>query len=447
MRSNKVCSDFTPVEYGLILLTFIICLIGALQFSVYLCPDERGRKLLTDWISLHKALPTGEEPETIMRIWGFSYALRPYLSSIIGALFMLLFVQFTESPVILLAASRMGSALALSGCGYYCLRLGHRIFQKRSSAMLLATMVCLLPQAVFLGSYLNNDILGLFAVCAMLCYMVEAYDDRCSVKSCIRLAVACSMGLLSYYAVYGWILMSFLFCLAAAAFDRKLPDRGRLILTRSALIGSICLVLAGWFFIRNAILHQGDPLGLAAEGVSRARMREMGYTLQDYVCCQDDGMTLLQFLQWKDYEWCWMTARSFVGVFGGMTIYLPTERYGLYYIWFLGGMMLFFAVLRRQRPKRRDALLMIAMLLASIITVGLHLWHSYARDYQPQGRYVISLILPLGFMLSYGLDRVSVGLNGKDGGIIPMDPAISLIALWMLMFLRSALETMSKMLV
>ena len=45
--------------------------------------------------------------EVIISGWGFSYALRPYLASIVGAGFQKLAACFTDSPRILLAASRM----------------------------------------------------------------------------------------------------------------------------------------------------------------------------------------------------------------------------------------------------------------------------------------------------------------------------------------------------
>ena len=30
------------------------------------CPDEAGKRMISDWISIHGTLPTGFEPEVIM---------------------------------------------------------------------------------------------------------------------------------------------------------------------------------------------------------------------------------------------------------------------------------------------------------------------------------------------------------------------------------------------
>ncbi|MCR5577150.1 MAG: hypothetical protein K6F56_09100, partial [Oscillospiraceae bacterium] len=97
------------------------------------CPDEAGRKMLSDWICYKGTLPTGDEPATMLMSWvdwnapvptlrtdteydgwGFSYALRPYLAAIVGALFMKIAALFTESPRVLLAASRMCSVLSVT---------------------------------------------------------------------------------------------------------------------------------------------------------------------------------------------------------------------------------------------------------------------------------------------------------------------------------------------
>ena len=73
---------------ALVLLVFAVCLAGALTVSPERCPDETARMRLTGWIYEHGSLPTGNEPETLIPGWGFSYALRPYLSAMIGAFFM-----------------------------------------------------------------------------------------------------------------------------------------------------------------------------------------------------------------------------------------------------------------------------------------------------------------------------------------------------------------------
>ncbi len=465
MRSEQY-ERFSALEIVLIVLCFCICLTGALLLPVDKCPDEGGRCQISDWIYRTGTLPTGDEwqtilmkwqdtsapvgtiiPDTPVDGWGFSYALRPYLSSIIAALFMKAASLFTGSPRALFVASRMGSVLSVTLCCFFCLRLGHRLFERRGSALLFATLVCFLPQVMFLGMYQNNDIMALCTVSMMLYFWVEGCKRKWPVQSCVGLAVSFSMGLLSYYSIYGWILMCALFCVPAVLTDPEIPDKGRLILRRAALIAGICLLLAGWFFIRNAILHNGDFLGIASEETSREKMRALGYTLYDYVRYCDLGMDVAAFLQMGDRWWLRMTCWSFVGVFGYMDILLPMPQYNIYYLVFITGAVLYAAVLIRHKPGKRDALLMFMMVSAGVITFFLHFWQSYARDYQPQGRYVITLILPLAYMPSYGSDKTVFAVRDpKTGKAVELNPAVVLSVLWLTLFVWAACGTMTKML-
>ena len=153
-------------------------------------------------------LPTGDEIETFVfgpppeETWGFSYALCPYLSAIIGAVFVKAAKFLFSSERILLLAARMGSVLAIPGSCWFLLKLGCRLFARRSSCILFAVLICFLPQVQFLGMYHNNDALSLFAVCMM----------------CI------------------------VFCIVSVLINPEISNKGGLILKRGGLIAGICLV-------------------------------------------------------------------------------------------------------------------------------------------------------------------------------------------------------------
>ena len=443
----------SATEYLLVMLTFCICITGALLLPFNQCPDELGRGRLIMWMVEKGTLPTGDELETIGLNpppgvnYGFSYALRPYLSSMIGAVFVKIARLFFESDRVLLLAARMGSVLSVTGCCWFCLRLGHRLFDRRSSVILFAALVCFLPQVQFLGMYHNNDALSLFAVCMMLFFLIEGHAQHWPVKCCIGLAVGFSVGLLSYYSIYGWILICAVFCIVSVMTDREIADKGSLIFKRTGLIAGICLLLAGWFFIRSAILHNGDFLGIAYEEVSRERVKSLGYNLFQYKCYRREGLSIPAFLRLRNCEWLRMTAQSFVGTFGNMSLYLPMFLYGIYFTIFVFGLLRFLAVLIHRRLSRRDGLLMLVMLVSGGINVVLHFWQSYARDYQPQGRYIITVILPLAFMLAYGSDKTDLTVRDpKPGKAAILNPAAMITVLWLLLLAWAACGTMSRML-
>ena len=429
---------------------FAVALTGANIIPVAQCPDEAGRRLLSDWIYDTGTLPTGNEYETYIELWGFSYALRPFLSAMIGAFFMRLTSIFTSSAQMLLATSRMSSVLSITACCFFCLKLGHRIFKERRYAVMLAVFVCFLPQVMFLGMYQNNDILGLASVSAMLYFLAEGADTCWSIRSCIGLSVSFSVGLLSYYSVYVWLLMGGVFCVISVLHDKRIGTKPEFLIKHIALVCGICILLAGWFFIRNALLHNGDLLGIASEAASRRALEEQGYTLQPYVSLKRDGYSIPDFFMYHDGEFIKWTLQSLIGVFGYMDIRLPGQLYRLYYAVFLLCVILYLLRILRHKPDFSERLMMFTVAAAAFLSFILHFWTSYTRDYQPQGRYIISSALLLGIMLSWGLEYAEKQLNNKAAETvfqrILYRPSVIMSVLWSCMFVISAALGMTQML-
>ena len=430
---------YSRAEIALLAFVFLVCLVGAAVLPMDQCPDEEGRSLLARWIVSTGTLPTGDEPEVMIRGWGFSYALRPYLSSMISAVFVRLGSLISSGARFLRLCARLTSVLSVTGCGYFCLRLGHSLFRRRSSALLLAATVCALPQVLFLGMYENCDALSLCAVSAMLAFAAEGQNNAWEMRTCAALSLAFSAALLSYYSVYGWILAVGVFFLVCASTDGRIEDKLRFFARRIALMACVCLLLAGWFFLRNAWLHGGDPFGMAAEGRSREAMRAQGVSLYDYGSARADGVSLLRFLRRDRFYWLKITVRSFFGMFGYMDLPMPRTVYRLYYALTGLGFVWFLAVLLRQKPKLREMPLFLTMTAGCAITFLLHLWQSYARDFQPQGRYIITLSLWLGYMFAFAADRT----GGEERSASA--PALVLTGAWIGAFF-AALPAMLRML-
>ena len=420
------------------------------------CPDEEGRMLLTRWIYDKGILPTGNEKEIMIPGWGFSYALRPYLSSIIGAMFMRVVSLFTISEQALLTASRMTSVLAITCCFYFCLRLGHCLFRRRSSAVLLAMLVCYLPQVMFLGMYQNCDSLSLAAVGAMLTVFVEGNDKKWRFWDCVRLGFAVAAALLSYYSVYGWIFTIAIVCMIAVLSDSTISEKGKVIIRAAATVMGICLICAGWFFIRNAALHDGDFLGLSSEQASREAMRLQGLEIQ-YNSPMLNGESVLDFFRIHGTLWRRLTMQSFIGVFGYMNIFMGMEWYGIYYAILVTGVIFYLIRIIHIHPTRKEGLLVILMLVSTIIGIVLHFWQSYSRDIQPQGRYIETTIFYLAYMFAAGVDGTEFRIQGvqsadsdmvqKKGWVdVRFDKlGVIVILIWVFLFFKVFFSTMIQM--
>ena len=95
-------------------------------------------------------------------LWGFSYALYPYLTAIISSVFMAITSLFTKSAAALLTAARLTSVLSGTGTLIVVFLIGEELFERRESALLGGIFVGFLPQFVFLSCYVNNDFVRRF---------------------------------------------------------------------------------------------------------------------------------------------------------------------------------------------------------------------------------------------------------------------------------------------
>ncbi len=437
------------LDWVMIAVVFALCTCCALVIDPDYCPDESRRKLVSDWIFSNAALPLGNEPEIIIPGYGFSYTVRPYLSAIMGAASMHVVCHLTTDPAILLAATRICSILSITAVCYYCLKAGRQLFVSKHAARLFAGIVCFLPQVIFLGSYQNNDALSLASVCMMLYYLVLGARQHWNVCACIGVALGMALCLLAYYNAYGWILMAIVFCLVSCLQDTEIPRKPLFIAKRAALIGGIVIVLAGWHFVRNAILLDGDFLGFRTEALTRQQLQDQGVELIRYTNLYQDGYPLSYMFQLYDGMFLSYTLKSYVGVFGYMNIFLPEIMYGLYLGMILMGILVYAAVsfTYKKNPLQRNIMWM--MLGASIITIALHIAHSYFRDFQAQGRYILTTAVFLAWMIAYGFDHVEVRSHGAEAANrCSISAALftnGMLLIWIALFVCALTNTMSQM--
>ena len=91
-------------------------------------PDEAMRMLIPEYIVSHHTLPNGMEESVRHPLWGFSYALYPYLTAIISSVFMAITSLFTKSAAALLTAARLTSVLSGTGTLIVVFLIGEELF-------------------------------------------------------------------------------------------------------------------------------------------------------------------------------------------------------------------------------------------------------------------------------------------------------------------------------
>ena len=429
----------------MVLLSGLLFLILAWRMDDLCGPDEHWRYILSEWIAVNHKLPTGYEEELQIPIWGYSYAFTPYLPSILAAPLVRLAMFFTSDPQVLLFASRLISVISGAGIIIVSFRIGDKIFERKGSVYFFTALAAYLPQVTFLAGYHNNDIVSLLAAYMVLDAVLDGIKDKWKYKNLIYLSAGLSVCILSYYFGYAWVLFAI-----AGYFISSFRGRtsAKKVFSKAGLVFLMTFLLAGWYFVRNAVIYNGDFLGFRSQlDLSLEFAAENGIVLPNNPGILHSGLTEMLSGGWiKD------TYESFVGLFSGMVIQLKMRFYLMYLAGFI--LCIFSFIITRNRNRVRVSGTFLAMLLAVIILpVGFSIYSSYMRDYQPQGRYIISILPALAVIFAAGIDGLSELIksrsSGKNalsagiGGNLPVIGALALFVMYLVIYCMVMLPTLA----
>lgn len=152
------------------------------------------------------------------------------------------------------------------GFYWYVLQISRRLFRRGIFRVYFVALLALLPQLLYLFVYVNTDGIALFSTAIIFNYWLIGIEKRWDRKSCTGLAIGVSCCALSYFNAYGFALMSvvlFVGSLIVFYGKRGAKDCVVVVLKRGLFIAGIVFLLCGWWFIRCAILYDGDFLGLS----------------------------------------------------------------------------------------------------------------------------------------------------------------------------------------
>ena len=138
---------------------------------------------------------------------------------------------------------------------------------------------------------------------------------------------------------------------------------------------------------------------------------------------EKSGMSMISML--RETSWILSSWRSLIGVFGYMNIPLPDSYYAIYKYMIIAGFVgiLVKAVAKFLRSSKRgkfknSMLFSVWIAFASLVTIYLSAYNSWHTDYQPQGRYIIT-ITPLLFLavangMDFWINLISFKTFGKE---------------------------------
>ncbi|MBQ0065556.1 MAG: hypothetical protein KBT48_07300 [Firmicutes bacterium] len=372
-----------------------------LDSSAFSCPDEYMRYPVAQFIYNHGYLPRGDEKEIMNEIWGFSYGYTPYLPSIFSALFMKLTSFYSTSEKDLLTAARFISVLSGFGTWIFVSKIGNQIFEKKRYAILLTCLCCFLPQFIYICSYLNNDAFSVFCSSIIVYAWIRNIKENWSTRYCVLLGIGIGLLALTYYNAFGFILCSMiLYTMDNIRKRNSVAD----FFKKALLIFCVAFAIGGWFYIRNFLIHNGDFLGMKTMYASGEKFAQDIYKPSMRQTPKNLGISVLGML--KNGQWIKNTIMSFVGQFGYLTVYIP--RYIMWYmvlVFTIGSVFfLLYPIVRKKLAVHNiDWIQIVNLILCIFIPVGLSIYYSWATDYQAQGRYIMSAIIPLSMCCTLGI--------------------------------------------
>ena len=367
-------------------------------------PDEINRYKVVSYIETYGHIPKGDEPQIIIDGYGASYAFQPILTYMIeGFLLKILSPLSLSFDRKLIIARYVNVIFGLIGA-FFTIKLSKLIFDDEQAAYLFSLSVILLPQNIFIYTYVNTDGLGLMSVIIMIYAIIRGYRYDFDRSSLIALAVSISLCLLSYYNCYGYILMAFIAFIQYFAVNMSYKQ----MFAKGLPIALSVLVLSGWWFIRNCILYGGDIFALNARRECAQATGNILWLENMANTYQAQGYSLYEMVFETDYYT--LVWKSFIAMFGPMAI--PTHHYvymGFKYL----AVICLLSLLIPIRSKIMDSLkgsyryIIWSVLIAGmIIPVILALYYSYTWDFQPQGRYYLPCLIPLAMILCSGMNKL-----------------------------------------
>ena len=383
------------------LFCFVFYFFWAISKPFNYGPDEYMRYDVSLFFYNNNRLPRGTE--TINAIWGFSYAHLPtMLCNLLSYIPMKIVGYFTQNEFWLVVAARMVSVFCGTGVVYFVTKTAKVLFHS-SMKWIMIVLVSMIPQFVFLTSYLNNDIVALFGSAIILYAWSLALKKCWNIGNSICLACGIIVCALAYYNSYAWILCSIVFFILSILLHEKDYKK---MLKLGGLISVIVLVGISYMFVRHAVLY-GDILGLQTE---HKYMEQYGVA---EIQAANNSLFQKGVPVWYmlfDMRWLELSYKSFIGYFGYMNVPVTGYVYSVYSALFIVGLISFICSLLNKMITNRSNIskteyLFTGMLFICIaVPVFLSVYYSYTGGFQAQGRYCYPAWLAIGLLVTKGLD-------------------------------------------
>ena len=394
-------------EILFLLFVFAAEAVLAANEAFGMMPDEFSHFEVVYYIYRHGIIPTGYEPQIQVPYWGASYAFQPVLAYMIQGWLMRFIDLFTDNIYILALSARLVDCIFGVIMAWFVRQISKLMWDGKTMQWLFTFMVVLLPENLYIHSYINTDSMAAMSVAIIIYAMLKGEEDDYSRRTMVLLSAGISICLLSYYNAYGAVLTAFI-CFFVHFLSAK---RYRAMWGKAGFVALLVLIMAGWWFIRSGILYNGDIFGLSARRALAVREAEPQYSPLTKQTFAGQGISLKDMLLSNDY--LKLVYRSFICVMGNFDIQTSDMIYTLDKYLIAAAALLALVPAGdtvsywHRGNKRRAQRVYVEILLSAdiVITLFMHMIYSYGYDWQPQGRYLLPMLIPLMYFLALGADK------------------------------------------
>ena len=403
----EICKKHKKIIMTIFLIgLFFYYLIWTVSQPYNSCPDEKMKWDICKYIVEHNSIPDGRDESIRDSVWGISYAFQPILTYMICAVFVKIALLFTTNHFALVVAARLVSTISMTLTIYFVIKIANKLFKDKGIYQyLFIVFIAFQPITAFLASYINNDSTAILAISIIIYLWILGLESNWKTKHCILLGGAVGFCALTYYNAYGYILCSVLICLSSAVLNKM---DAKEIAKKALIVASVAFAVAGWWFVRNAIIYDGDILGTKTQN-------EYGdkYALEQYKPSvrktpENSNESIWHML--NEDAWANTTAKSFVGIFGYHSILMSNKIYYSYLgLWLIGGLgclLKFKDLFIYKKEEKSKYILNYIFVIAIIIPILLSIIYSYTSDFQPQGRYIMGIIIPFVYFVVNGIQTM-----------------------------------------
>lgn len=310
----------------------------------------------------------------------------------------------------------------------YIVMIGIVIYSIRKEAWLIIA-VALTPQLWYIFSYATSDAWDFFCSFLLIYQAVvkdsilnKALEDKCGYRKKI---IACAifgilsafvmMGKQNYYVVLLLLFIIFLFKL----FEIQKKERRDLLKNYFLILvffGGVLILRHSVNFYYYGFSENEIYLQIREERAEYAFKKSTPVEEQfPFLRLKEKGITLQELLY--EYRFGLISYKSFVGVFGVMEYYCNNTYYRV--IKGLLAMVLIVVYLFALKKKSvKNALEIFSVTIIMCLSVILSIYHSWTGDFQPQGRYLLPMIISFSYIASKNEPstimekRIAVGLVG-----------------------------------